>query len=581
MALFQELKRRNVIRVAAAYVIVAWLILQVADVVLGNISSPGWVFQTILLILALGFPLAMFFAWAFELTPDGLKREAHVDRSESITHQTGRKLDRITIVILVVAVGYFAWDKFLAEPPVESTSTATAEKASIAVLPFVNMSSDPEQDYFSDGISEELLNLLAKIPQFQVAGRTSSFEFKGQNDDLREIGSSLGVDNIIEGSVRKGGDRVRITAQLVKVDDGFHLWSETYDRELTDIFAVQDEIANAVVDQLKVTLLGGEVPAIDSTPLFTNAEAHNHYLQGLFYMNQVGPQNSSMAAVAFQKAVDLAPDSALAWASLADAAIRYAGQAQFGMDVALADGREALAKALALDAQVPEVYIVKARLAFSHDWDWSTAAEAIDKALELRPGDVTALRYRANLLDTIGQTDEAITIYRELMARDPLDGTLPFSYTARLVNVEAWEEAETITRRLVTQNPDANFVNAYHAWILTRIGRLEEAMEYARKEPVDFVRLNAIGVLQYLIGNTEAAIATQRELEELYGDSAAYQQASISSASGDADLTMSWLERAYTARDPGMPGVKTDLDFVFLHDDPRFIALLEKMDLAD
>ena len=228
MSIFQELKRRNVIRVAVAYVIPAWLILQVADVVLGNIGAPAWVFQTILLVLGLGLPLALVFAWAFELTPEGLKREKDVDRSTSVTQQTGRKLDRAIIAVLVIALSYFAWDKFATEVP--EATTAKSDKASIAVLPFVNMSSDPEQEYFSDGISEELLNLLAKIPQFQVAGRTSSFEFKGQNDDLREIGEQLGVDNILEGSVRKGGDRVRITAQLVKVDDGFHLWSDTFER---------------------------------------------------------------------------------------------------------------------------------------------------------------------------------------------------------------------------------------------------------------------------------------------------------------------------------------------------------------
>jgi len=581
MSLFQELKRRNVIRVAVAYIITAWLILQVADVVLGNIGAPSWVFQTILLVIALGFPLAVIFAWAFELTPEGLKRESAVDRTESITSHTGRKLDRAIIAVLAVAVAYFAWDKFLVSPETEITQTALAEKASIAVLPFVNMSSDPEQDYFSDGISEELLNLLAQIPQFQVAGRTSSFEFKGRNDDLREIGESLGVSNILEGSVRKGGDSVRITAQLIKVDDGFHLWSDTYDRELTDIFAVQDEIANAVVNELKFTLLGAEVETIVSTPLFTDAEAHNHYLKGLYYMNRVGPDNSEKAAEAFRKALEIAPDSALAWASFAGARIRYSGQTDRGKDEALSEGREALAKAMALDDRVPEVHLVRARLATNHDWDWAAAEAAINKALELRPGDVTALRYQSDLINVLGDTEAALEMTRELMALDPLSGTLPFSFAGRLTNVGAWEEAETITQRLVSQSPDAGFVNGYHAWVLAHTDRLDEAQEYGEKETVAFVRLNVLGVIAYMKGDMETGQAIQQELEALYGDDAAIQQASISSTTGDADLTMSWLERAYEARDPGLVNLKRDQEYIFLHDDPRFIALLEKMGLAD
>jgi len=583
MSLFHELKRRNVIRVAVAYVITAWLVLQVADVVLGNIEAPAWVFSAILLILGLGFPLAMLFAWAFELTPEGLKREKDVQRSESVTHQTGRKLDRAIIAILIVAVGYFAYDKFVVGQAADTPAVAAgaAARTSIAVLPFVNMSSDPEQEYFSDGISEELLNLLAKIPQFQVAGRTSSFKFKGQNDDLRLIGDSLGVMNILEGSVRKGGDRVRITAQLVKVDDGFHLWSETYDRELTDIFMVQDEIATAVVDELKITLLGAQMPTANDHSRIANTEAHNSYLQGLFYMNRIGPDNSQKAAAAFQRAVDLAPDSALAWASLADATIRYAGQAAGDGQAALAEGRIAIAKAFALDPEVPEVYLVRADLAYRHDWDWPAAEEAIEKALALRPGDMTALRARANLVSTLGRTTEALATYRELMARDPLDGTLPFGFVNQLILADELHEAESVLRRVYEQDPNANFINAYMSWPLAEAGRYEEAMVYARQEPVDFIRLNVVGFIEYKLGNIEAGIAVQQELLQQYGDAASYQQASIAAASGDADKTIEWLDRAYETRDPGLTSVKTDRDFIFLHDDPRFAALLEKMNLAD
>ena len=259
MSLFNELKRRNVFRVGFAYIVMAWLVLQVADVILNNIIAPGWVFHVLLLFLAIGFPFAVFFAWAFELTPEGLKKEKDVDRSKSITRVTGRKLDYGVIAVLVLALAYFTFDKFVLDPSrdaelVQATTEAVAEQAtesgkaeitdkSIAVLPFVNMSNDPDQEYFSDGISEELLNVLAQFPGLKVAARTSAFQFKGQNRDIVGIAKQLHVNHVLEGSVRKSGNRLRITAQLIDAESGFHLWSETYDRELDDIFAIQDEIS--------------------------------------------------------------------------------------------------------------------------------------------------------------------------------------------------------------------------------------------------------------------------------------------------------------------------------------------------
>ena len=268
MDVFAELKKRNVFRVAVAYIIASWLILQVSDVVIGNVGAPDWVFKIILMLLSLGLPVVLGFAWAFELTPEGIKLEKNVDRTRSITPQTGRKLNTVTMGLMVLVVIYLVADKFYLRPaePAPVAATVVAEPApaqpvsvalppveqgsvneSIAVLPFVNMSSDPEQEYFSDGITEELLNLLAKIPGFQVAGRTSSFAFKGKDIGIPQIAEELQVDNVLEGSVRKAGSRVRITAQLVHVATDSHLWSQTYDRELEDIFAVQDEITEAIV----------------------------------------------------------------------------------------------------------------------------------------------------------------------------------------------------------------------------------------------------------------------------------------------------------------------------------------------
>ena len=264
MSFFNELKRRNVFKVGIAYVVVAWLVAQVLQLVFESFGTPDWVMKTVLVLLATGLPFALFFAWAFEMTPEGLKRESEVDRSQSITHETGQKLNYTIIAVLVLALGYFAYDKFVLTSGrdaalVEATTQAISEQVvteeapsesdkSIAVLPFVNMSSDEEQEYFSDGLSEELLNLLAKIPELRVAARTSSFSLKGKELQISEVGEILKVAHVLEGSVRKAGNQVRITAQLIQAEDGYHLWSETYDRSLDNIFAIQDEIAAKVVD---------------------------------------------------------------------------------------------------------------------------------------------------------------------------------------------------------------------------------------------------------------------------------------------------------------------------------------------
>jgi len=332
--LIQELKRRNVFKVGAAYVVLAWLLAQITDVFLEPFGAPDWVIKTVLLVLLIGFPLALFFAWAFEMTPEGIKKERDVDRSQSITTQTGRKLDFVIIFVLIMALGYFAYDKFALEAERSAAATSTVAEAgsvppepetvdrSIAVLPFVNMSDDSGNEYFSDGISEEILNALAKVKELKVAGRTSSFAFKGKNQDLRQIGDTLGVEHILEGSVRKSGTRIRITAQLIQVDDGFHLWSDSYDRELTDIFAIQDEIASAILVQLKAHLLEEE-PQIASTR--TNSEAYDLYLLSRQRMYERSGPNIQNAADLLDRAIALDPEYAPAYAQRGIATLLLSG----------------------------------------------------------------------------------------------------------------------------------------------------------------------------------------------------------------------------------------------------------------
>jgi TolB-like protein len=267
LSFFDELKRRNVVRVAIAYIVMGWLLTEIATTLLPTFGAPEWVAQVVILVFALGFIPTVVFAWVFELTPDGIRRESEIDRSESIASETGRRLDYITIAAVVLGIGFLAWTRMTPDVDQTGSSTGEAESSvaqplpsaadsdvSIAVLPFVNMSTDPENEYFADGLSEEILNRLAQVPQLRVVGRTSSFAFKGDNRDLREIGGLLDVATVLEGSVRRQGDQVRVTAQLIESDDGTHLWSQTYDRKIDDVFAIQDEISERVVQALDIVL---------------------------------------------------------------------------------------------------------------------------------------------------------------------------------------------------------------------------------------------------------------------------------------------------------------------------------------
>ena len=436
MGLFEELKRRNVFRVSIGYIITAWLLLQVVDLVLENVNSPDWVMQVFMLALAIGFPLAVFFAWAFEMTPEGIKKEKDVDRSQSITTKTGRKLDFSIMVVMAVALAWFAWDKFATSPEPPATATVAAQTdsdtvqtpisepaapaKSIAVLPFINMSDDASNEYFSDGISEEILNALAKVKELKVAGRTSSFAFKGKNVDLRLIGETLGVSHILEGSVRKAGNKVRITAQLIQVEDGFHLWSDTYDRELTDIFAIQDEIAAAILEQLKAVLLGGQ--SIATTRVDT--QAYDLYLlarQRIYTRNRMQLES---ALELLDQALEIDPGFAPAWAQkgITTLLLSDRGYGTIPFVESQTRGRLALEKATKIDPLLAEgwaglgLYQQNQPIAEEQD----LAVESLRKALAINPSLINASNWLQLALFRKSQPREAMQIIEAMLDRDPL-----------------------------------------------------------------------------------------------------------------------------------------------------------------
>ncbi len=475
MNLLQELKRRNVFRVGIAYAVAAWLLLQIADVMIDNIGAPDWVFPTLLMALAIGFPLALIFAWAFELTPEGIKREHEVDRQTSITGQTGRKLDRAIIVVLALAVGYLLVDKLLLREPAptgvanpaapgEPVDTSPAG-ASVAVLPFTNMSNDPDNEYFSDGLTDTLLHMLAQLPELRVAARTSSFAFKGQNKAVPEIAATLGVENILEGSVQRAGDQVRVTAQLIRADDGFHVWSQNYTRPMQDIFAIQDEIATDVAAALGASLLGAGESAVRGVET-TDLTAYDRYLKGLEQQAIFTYASLEEAENHFEQA--LAEDPGFTEARLA-LVRNYMLKRMTG----IVNNRELVRTAKPLVQQVleqePENKLAIAFESmldgrFNDDLDSrEQIRESIYRVRDLLAYLPTETFVRTSVASglhfVLGESQMALEVLEAGLLIDPLDADLYIEQARILLGLDRLDEAESAFRKaieLAPENPTAH-----------------------------------------------------------------------------------------------------------------------------
>ena len=429
MSLFAELKRRNVIRMAGLYLVGAWLLTQVSSTVLPMFDAPAWLPRSLVFLLAIGFVPALIFAWIFELTPEGIRRDADVKPEDSIAPQTARRMDRMLIAILICALVYFGVDKFVLAPRREAALVTQTEQSlaaraapgqhaqddkSIAVLPFLDLSPNHDQGYFSDGMSEEILNALAQVKDLKVAGRTSSFYFKDRNENLRTIGKTLGVANLLEGSVRKQGDKVRITAQLIRVADDTHLWSHDYDGNLSDVFQLQDDIARAITDQLKVVLVGDQSRRL--VPVATNnTDAYNLYLQATDALNHRDYKRMGDAIGWLEQAIKFDPDFAAARARLA--MIHVIGWSQYG-----ASKSEAAHQAQIATEQDPKLAETQYALGFlaRQERHFVDARKAIDRALELAPNDASSDFYDAQLLINTGYTRRGIAQLDRALAIDPI-----------------------------------------------------------------------------------------------------------------------------------------------------------------
>ncbi|WOJ94824.1 tetratricopeptide repeat protein [Congregibacter variabilis] len=510
MSFLGELHRRNVVRMGIAYTVTAWLLLQVTDVVMQNIEAPPWVMQALLYLLVVGLVPTLLFAWVFELTPEGIKRESEIAEGSSVVHQTRRKLDTLIILVLAGALAYMFWDGKRSESaaPADVIAAQSAEIAdespgmtrlreqvaaadqskpddaavdiadkSIAVLPFVNLSSDPEQEFFSDGISEELLNVLAQIPALRVAARTSSFQFKGDNRDISEIAEVLKVNHVLEGSVRKAGTRLRITAQLIEAQSGYHLWSETYDRELEDVFAIQDEISLAIAEALKAELaLNDDGRALLSRET-ANTPAYEAYLKGRGLINQRGNQAITAGVRELERSVRLDANFAPARAQLAiGVALLQSSAGAYGdlsADEVKQRAGEQIAAAAALDDDFAELWAARSIMAAVQN-DAERALEYAERALAIRPNYADALTWRVNALGDLGRYAESFAAREELLDLDPLSviGRLNAVTTLRFTEPE---RATIVAQSLAAQSPWASHLALARVYVAQ--GEVDLALE--------------------------------------------------------------------------------------------------------
>src|SRR5438270_2061430 len=602
---FNELKRRNVIRAAGLYLVGAWLLTQVASTVLPMFGAPDWLPRTVVILLAIGFLPALIFSWVFELTPQGLKRDEDVPPEQSSAPQTARRMNRMIIAVLVLALGYFVVDKFVLTPRREAVlvparrsaeSKSAASAKSVAVLAFANLSDDKGSEYFSDGISEELLTVLQKIPGLHVAARTSAFSFKGKNATAQEIGQKLGVAHLVEGSVRKAGDVVRIAARLTQANTGEEQWSENYTRNLKDVFAVQTEIAQTIVEQLRGQLTGGATNPTAKAEIQAevraavkggteNVEAHESYLQGRFFANRHSEKETDQARVAYQRAVELDLKFALAWAGLAQTHVwdcNYATEGgQKGFNKHLAAAREALERALSLEPDLPDALFAQAMIKTNFDYDWKGAAETLRKALALAPQDPALLMEAGNLAQARGETTQGLDFFRRAVAFDPVNAQARAFLAGNLSVLRRQKEARAEYAREIELNPSAP--NSHAGVGLTHLleGKFEEAAMAAQKDAADWARLLIVSCARWSQKRVPESDAALAELIANTSETGAYQIAEAYGYRNDKDHAFEWLERARRQRDAGLPGLRKDSLLPNLHDDPRWDAFLRKMSLAD
>lgn len=584
--LVTELKRRRLFRAVIGWGLLSFALLQVYEPVMHGLHLPEWSLTAVVLALAAGFPITVVLAWIFDLTEKGITRTPPApDAATSGAASSGfrRALLLGALGLLAAAPGlvyFFVWPGAARRVTVPAAGAARITP-SIAVLPFADMSPGKDQEYLSDGIAEEILDGLAHVEALHVAGRTSSFSFKGRNEDLRTIAAKLGVATLLEGSVRKEGGRIRVTAQLINAADGYHLWSQIFDRELTGVFAVEEEIARAVVEALKVTLVGGRAPS-SAARKTKRPEAHDQYLLGNRFMDQGGTEYYPRARSAYERAIALDPAYATAWAGLsgarfwiADAIAPSVVEHTAQLDQAMV----AAEKAVALGPDLAEGYQARGWLRCVSTWDWAGCKADNEKAIALNPGLARAYTGYASSLATFGPLDEAIRLARRGVELDPLSARACSTLGSLLLAGPGLPETRQVLERCLEIAPDDSFALGNLAEVDLLERRPAAALAWAGRIREEWLRLFVTALAQHDLGDRAASDQALAELVRRFGHDAAIQIAMVHAWRGSPDQAFTWLDRAVAQRDGGIGLLPHTPTLRGIRGDPRYLALLKRLGL--
>ncbi|MGH8126953.1 MAG: tetratricopeptide repeat protein [Gammaproteobacteria bacterium] len=586
---FAELKRRNVLRAGALYIAAAWALAQGAAQLLPVYDVAAWVMRWIIAALIIGFPFWLVFAWFYEFTPQGMKRESDIAPDDSTARSTGRKLDKAIIAVLAIAVvllltNTFVWHKGAGLQPSAANAVATPIKIpqkSVAVLPFVNESGDKDQQYFSDGLSEDLITALSQFAGLKVISRDSAFRFRNSSDDSKTIGEKLGVAHLLEGTVQRSGDQIRISAELVNAADGTTLWSEHYDRPYKDLFALQDAITKAVADALKAKLLAtiGAV-AQSNRPPGGNLAAYNDYLRGHALGGNGSDQDLRKSIQYYDDAIRIDPGYAQAYAMKSGAwtaLARDIGGAQ--AQDAYAHAQTAADTALSLDQNLVTGHLARGFLLYTRDFDWSGAVAEFERALQLAPNDARAMALLGQALASLGQTRRAIELTREALLNDPLNAVFYANLFSYYLGEGRLDDAERAVRTQMTLQKSNDVLYGTLSNIEIQRGNAKAALQDAQRvSPGPWHAISMAMALQ--IGDDRAAAdAALKTVIAKYASGGPYQIAEVYALRKDPDNMFKWLDRAWAAHDAGIGALLYDPFILRYKDDPRFAAFCRKVGL--
>jgi TolB-like protein/Tfp pilus assembly protein PilF len=574
---FSELKRRNVYKVAVAYAIVGWLLVQVATQVFPFLEIPNWVVRLVIALVAIGFPIALTIAWAFETTPEGIKPTEVADAMPIAAGQKKHVWIYVIVIAASISVALFFLGRYTAGKgkPRQTEATAVIPEKSIAVLPLLNESGDPRDEYFSDGLSEELIAALAQISGLKVIGRSSSFRFKDRHEEPKAIGEKLGVSTLLEGTVRKQGDRVRIVAELVNAADGLALWTRTFDRELKDIFAVQEEIARAVASSLKATLLG-QGQRVSAPAGTKSTAAHTAYLLGHYYFQRTNLEDYRRAIGYFDEAIRLDPDYALALAERSEAWTLIGDLTGEGK-TAYPKARSDAEWAVAIAPELAEAHAALGWARFFTEWKLADGLKEAQRAKELSPANPTANDLLARIYVYLANLTEAEKHARQAVEFDPLSHRAQNNLARVLYCEDKLDEADAVARKAVELQPSAASGHRFQVLIATRRSDGERALREAQLEPDEDYRRFELAVAHYVRGDRTAADAALTDLISSSRDKLAYQVAQVYALRGETDKAFEWLQISYDKHDTGTLGLLVDPMIRGLHGDPRYKTLLAKV----